>query len=76
MGTDLSSGTVRSRPKGALAVKHREFVDAARFRELAISNRILVRSDDAAEEIRGLHDPATGVTYVIAEETLFSEVSA
>lgn len=74
MGTDVLGSTTL--PFGnAESTAKREFVDAARFQELAISNRLLLRSDDAAQEIRGLHDPATGVTYVIAEQTLFGEPS-
>ena len=50
---------------------HCRFVDRETFLRLALSNRHLVRADDSAASLRGLRDPATGITYLAAEEDLF-----
>jgi hypothetical protein len=73
MGFDASVAAVSTPLNQPPGQSPREFVDAKQFCSLAISNRTLVRWDDRSNCLRGLHDPALGVTYVIHEEQLFSE---
>ena len=48
------------------------FVSPAEFCRLLVSNRHLIRSNDASAEMRGLLDPATGEWFLTEEEKLFS----
>jgi hypothetical protein len=42
-------------------------VEADAYCRLVTSRRLLLRSDDHAQGIRGLYDPASGVRYVVEE---------
>jgi hypothetical protein len=70
MGTET---TIEPRGASVRGKPARTFVNAAEYCALVISNRPLVRLDDANSCLRGLHDPATGVTYVIHEDKLFGQ---
>ena len=57
-----------------LALKRKSgcrFVEPAEFCTLLVSNRYLIRSDDARAEVRGLLDPATDEWFLAEEEKLF-----
>lgn len=47
-----------------------QFVEPEEFLRLAVSREHLIRSDDPASGVRGLHDPVTGVTLVVEEERI------
>jgi hypothetical protein len=61
-----SAGDDRPRGTDGKWMAPREFV------ELAISNRRLLRCDQPADGVRGLHDPETGERYWIKQEYLMS----
>lgn len=71
MGTEATLAALSFRK--AANAPNRKFVDASEYCALAISNRALVRLDDASNSLRGLHDPESGVTYVIHEDKLFPQ---
>jgi len=51
---------------------HKEWlIDADEFCRLAISARKLVRVDDPARGVRGLHDLETGERFFVEERVLF-----
>ena len=72
MGSDATLDVLPP-SNGRRRKSRREFVNATEFCSLAISNRTLVRSDDRDNCLRGLHDPESGITYVIHEDSLFGE---
>jgi hypothetical protein len=55
--------------------QQRLFVSAPEFCALAISNRSLVRWDEAKNCLRGLYDPESGVIYLIHEDKLFGPLN-
>lgn len=57
-------------PREAASVDCR-MIDREEYCRMAISNQTLVRWDDAANSMRGLFDPHTGIRYAIAEGNLF-----
>jgi hypothetical protein len=65
MGTNTTLAAVALRKPAS--PPNPKFVEASEYCALAISNRPLVRLDDASNSLRGLHDPELGVTYVIHE---------
>jgi hypothetical protein len=48
------------------------FVEPHEFYRLAVSKRKLIRCDESAANVRGLFDPAEGVTFVVEEEKLLN----
>jgi hypothetical protein len=73
MGFDASLAAATTPLNQPPEQSQREFVNAKQYCSLAISNRTLVRLDDRSNCLRGLHDPKSGVTYVIHEDQLFNE---
>jgi hypothetical protein len=45
-------------------------VSPAKFCELLVSRKILIRSDDRGAKMRGLTDPTLGVRFLVKEEEL------
>ena len=67
MGTvTLSRAPARPVPEGN--PPRYEFVEPEEFVRLALSRDVLVRSDDPVLGIRGLYDPASGITFVVEQE--------
>lgn len=73
MGSETTLDAAAPLLNGQNRQPKREFVEAAEFCSLAISNRPLLRLDDKSNRLRGLHDPESGITYVIHEDVLFGE---
>ena len=47
-----------------------KFVEPYEFFRLVISNRKLMRCDEAVANVRGVFDPAQGIRFVVEEEKL------
>ena len=73
MGTvTLSRAPVRALPEGAS--NRYQFVEPEEFVRLALSRDVLVRSDDPLRGVRGLYDPATGITFMVEQDRVKSAV--
>lgn len=71
MGTvTLSRAPARTVPEGN--PPRYEFVEPEEFVRLALSRDVLIRSDDPVHGVRGLYDPATGITFVVEQDRVRS----
>lgn len=58
------------RPKNRKPSGNCRMVDRDEYFKLLLSFNHLVRADDPARDLRGLHDTITGITYLIEREKL------
>lgn len=73
MGTvTLSRGQTPAGGEDFRSTTRYRYVEPQEFLRLVVSREFLLRSDDPVHGVRGLHDPATGVTFVVEQDRIRS----